>query len=140
MTEGQFGTDVLWYHDYAALPAPVDLLEAAWQRIRRSEKPPKGRVVNLVFCSDYRIRKLNAQYRDKDKATDVLSFCFDDGDFLGEVYISLQRAAVQARRFGVSYESEVNRLFVHGVFHLLGYDHIEEKDRAVMEKKEAKFI
>jgi probable rRNA maturation factor len=66
----------------------------------------------------------------------VLSFCFGDDDLLGEVYISPQRAAVQARRYGVSYEDELKRLLVHGLLHLMGYDHIKRAERAVMEAKE----
>ena len=140
MQEGSFGSGTAWFKEYSALPFPAELISSTWKKILRTEKPPKNRGINIVLCSDYRIRKLNQKYRAKDKATDVLSFCFEDPEILGEIYISLQRAAVQARRFGVSYESELNRLFVHGIFHLLGYDHIEEKDRELMEKKESKYI
>jgi rRNA maturation RNase YbeY len=91
---------------------------------------------DLVCCSDYFIRKLNRDYRNNDKATDVLSFSFDEPDFFGEIYISLQRTEVQARRFGTAFEEEFIRLFIHGLLHLAGYDHMQPDDRAVMEKKE----
>ncbi len=140
MREGKIGTTVFWFREYESLLFPEDVLAATWKKICRREKVDKERAINLVLCSDYRIKKLNRDFRDKDKATDVLSFCFDEPDMLGEIYISLQRAAVQARRFGVSYESEMNRLFVHGAFHLLGYDHIDDRDREIMEEKEAGYI
>jgi probable rRNA maturation factor len=88
------------------------------------------------LCSDFKIRKLNAEYRGKDRITDVLSFPFKEKDLLGEIYISLQRADVQARRFAISYEGEIERLFLHGLFHLHGYDHTNAKNRRTMEAKE----
>ncbi len=105
-------------------------------RIYKQERVSPARAVSLVFCSDYIIRSLNAGYRNIDRATDVLSFGFDDPDLLGEIYISVERAAVQSRRYGSSLREEILRLFIHGLFHLLGYDHEAESDRAKMEKKE----
>ncbi len=98
-----------------------------------------NRAVNIILCSDYKIRKLNRKYRKIDRATDVLSFPFEDDDLLGEVYISLQRAAVQARRYNVPYADEVNRLFIHGLAHLLGFDHNTEKERKKMELYEKRY-
>ena len=95
--------------------------------------------MNVIFLSDYKIRKLNREHRNRDRATDVLSFPFNDDDFLGEIYISLQRASAQARRYRCSYTDEVNRLFVHGIFHLLGYDHTTGKERKAMEVQEKRY-
>jgi len=89
-----------------------------------------------VLCSDYKIKKLNERYRSKNKPTDVLSFNFNDPDLLGEIYISLQRAEIQARRYGISYEKEVIKLLVHGLFHLIGYDHMTPSEQEKMELKE----
>ena len=110
------------------------------RRIYEGEKVNREQKINLILCSDYTIRKLNREYRNIDRATDVLSFPFGEPDFLGEIYISLQRAKVQARRYGISYNDEIVRLFVHGTFHLLGYDHIIESERLEMEKMERKYI
>jgi probable rRNA maturation factor len=83
---------------------------------------------------------LNAEYRKIDRPTDVLSFCFEDDDFLGEIYISLQRAKIQAKKYLLTYDEEVSRLFVHGIFHLLGFDHLEDNQRKTMEAKERKYL
>jgi probable rRNA maturation factor len=104
--------------------------------VYRGEKVDGGAPTTVVLCSDYMIRKLNRQYRNKDEATDVLAFPFGDLDLLGEVYISLQRAKVQARRYGVTYDEELRRLLIHGLLHLMGYDHIKKRDREVMEAQE----
>ena len=63
----------------------------------------------------------------------------NDPDLLGKIHISLPRVKIQARMFGTGNDGEIARLFVHGFFHLLGYDHVKEADRAAMEKKEAKY-
>ncbi len=127
---------VLLFHDYDRLDLPRRAVQEAAKRIIREENVPKSCTINVVFCSDYKIRKLNRQYREMDKPTDVLSFPFGDEDLLGEIYISLQRAKVQSRRFGLTYEEEVVRLFVHGFLHLLGYRHKRAEERTIMEARE----
>ena len=95
--------------------------------------------VSVTFADDASIRKLNAEYRNIDRPTDVLSFPiedgvdeFDDGGFLmlGDIVISLERAAAQAEEFGHSFKREVAFLCAHSMLHLLGYDHElgEEQD------------
>ncbi|MBN1576660.1 MAG: rRNA maturation RNase YbeY [Chitinispirillaceae bacterium] len=104
------------------------------------EKIEPSRKINLICCSDYTIRKLNRAYRRTDRTTDVLSFSFNENDLLGEIYISWQRTEVQARRFCVSFNNEFIRLFIHGLFHLAGYDHCGQSERTVMEKKVQFFL
>lgn len=90
--------------------------------------------VSVTFCSAEYIRKLNKKYRNKNKATDVLSFpLYDGGDFddeecsqlaaLGDIVISVPRAIEQANELGNSFEREIAFLTVHSTLHLLGYDH-----------------
>ena len=110
-------------HQYAALPLPRLLLRELVMRMYHQEQIPRTQATSIVFCSDHVIRRLNRNYRDQDRPTDVLSFRFNDKDLLGELYVSLQRAKVQSRRFGLTYNQELCRLVVHGFFHLLGYDH-----------------
>lgn len=86
-----------------------------------------GIEVSLYFTDDEVIKELNKTYRGKDKATDVLSFIFDEpaGPYrlLGEIVISVDTARKQAKEIGHSLEEEIKRLVVHGFVHLLGYDH-----------------
>jgi len=95
----------------------------------------------IVFVSDDAIRKLNRQFRGKNHATDVLSFPSSAEPFevdqqrqLGEVVISVQRAATQARSNGLSFANEVKQLILHGLLHLSGYDH--ETDKGEMNRLE----
>lgn len=131
---------VNFFHDYHSLPFPRKKLTHTAMKLYHNElKKNKDQYLNVILYSDYKMKKLNYQYRQRNRPTDVLSFCFNDPDFLGEIYISLQRADIQARRYGVSYSDEVTRLFIHGFFHLLGYDHHTENDREVMEAYEQKY-
>lgn len=78
--------------------------------------------ISVVLCDDPFIQTLNAEYRGKDKPTDVLSFAQDDPEILGDIVISLPTATRQSQAAGWSVESEIALLGVHGLLHLLGYD------------------
>lgn len=97
-----------------------------------------GREVSVLLTDDAEIHELNLAYRKKDKPTDVLSFPMDDELLLGDIVISVERAAAQAVSFGVSIDCELGRLIVHGLLHLLGYDHVKggRQARAMKEKEE----
>jgi probable rRNA maturation factor len=91
----------------------------------------------LVFTGDAAIRTLNARYRHKDVATDVLSFAGEGGEEgLGDVVISIPAAARNARRLGRSLDSEIEVLALHGLLHVLGYDH--ETDDGEMDRLEGR--
>jgi probable rRNA maturation factor len=83
--------------------------------------------LSIVLVSDAQIRRLNKLYRNKDKPTDVLSFPIgekvEDWLILGDIVISVDTARRQAKELGHSLEEELKRLLVHGLVHLLGYDH-----------------
>lgn len=98
--------------------------------------------LSLTLCGQETIKDLNSQYRKLNKVTDVLSFpLFEDfvGDdyMLGDVVISIPQSIIQAERYEVSNEDEFLRLLIHGVLHLLGYDHVGNAKKAkVMRDKE----
>jgi probable rRNA maturation factor len=119
---------------------PVSRLRSIISNVYQQEKIGIARKTHCICCSDYFIRKLNKTYRNRDKVTDVLSFPFNDGDLLGEIYISVRRTEIQAHRYGVHFNEEFVRLFTHGLLHLAGYDHIKESDGLLMERNEMKYI
>lgn len=80
-------------------------------------------VVNLILTNDRAIRKLNRIYRHRDKATDVLAFPMGEEGIIGDIAISKDTAKRNSRKFGISLKEELKRLTVHGVLHLLGYEH-----------------
>ena len=122
------------------------------------EKCPYEVEVNIIITTNEEIHKINAEYRQIDRETDVLSFPMVSytvpGDFshveedemlfhpetgelmLGDIIISIDRVMEQAKEFGHSVERELGFLTAHSMLHLCGYDHIEEQERIVMEKKQ----
>ena len=90
----------------------------------------------IAFVSDKHIRELNRQFRGIDKATDVLSFPAEEELNLGDVAVSVETAATQARDNGVTLDHEIAQLILHGLLHLSGYDH--ETDNGQMNRLELK--
>ena len=104
--------------------------------------------VDITIVDDEEIHQLNRDYRNVDRPTDVLSFALDEDDedepellegqlhLLGDIIISAETAARQAEEFGHGLEREIVYLAVHGLLHLLGYDHMVEEDKVIMRAKE----
>ena len=96
--------------------------------------------VSLLLCDDAFIRTLNAAHRGVDKATDVLSFAQEDAHLLGDIVISLETAARQARAAGWPTESEVALLATHGLLHLLGHEDETAAGAASMRDQSARAL
>ena len=100
----------------------------------------ESRFLSVVLTTDENIHEYNREYRSVDRTTDVLSFPADEGDdllappdgFLGDIMISIPRAREQAKALGHSTEREILFLTVHGVLHLLGYDHMRPEAEQIM--------
>lgn len=112
-------------------------------------------IITVTFTTPENIRKINNKYRNIDRATDVLSFPmfekdeldkkikeqdFICEDVLGDIIISVEKVEEQAKEYGHSFERELSYMVVHGFYHLMGYDHIEEKDKVIMRPKEEKVL
>ena len=118
----------------------------------KEEKLIKSKLsITIILTNPENIREINKQYRNIDKATDVLSFPmfekdeldkkiqendFVTEDVLGDIIISIEKVEEQAKEYGHSFERELSYMVVHGFYHLMGYDHIEPEDKAIMRPKE----
>jgi probable rRNA maturation factor len=105
--------------------------------------------ISIVITDDEGIRELNRDFRGVDEATDVLAFGAEGGGFvfspeaslyLGDVIVSYSHAVVQAKEAGHSVEDELKLLVVHGVLHLLGYDHADEEGEALMWERQEEIL
>lgn len=128
------------------------LIRRCCHAVLQLEKFPDPAEISVSFVDNEQIREMNRQYRDKDSATDVLSFPMgENGQYdvnhetgakiLGDIVLSMPRAVEQAQAYGHSLEREVGYLTAHSMLHLLGYDH--EKgglDRVRMREKEEKVM
>jgi len=117
----------------------ITAIQRTIRRILKEEAKSTGSV-NVVLCDDKKMLELNRRFRQVSKPTDVLSFPFNDSDLLGEIYISLDTSARQAKDYGATLAKEIQRLIIHGTCHLLGHTHKRQKDRALMEAVEARYL
>lgn len=125
---------------------PDALLEKAAGAALRQQAAPAGADLSLVLTDDAQLRQLNRDYLGLDTPTDVLSFPSEQTDpetgsrYLGDILISLPRAAAQAAAAGHPVEAELQLLVVHGVLHLLGHDHAEAAEKARMWQAQAEIL
>ena len=104
-------------------------------------------VFNVIIVDNDYIHKLNKEYRNIDRETDVITFALEDDKtfnpdirILGDVYISIDKAKSQSEEYGHSLLRELSFLAVHGMLHLLGYDHMEKEDEIVMFKLQEEIL
>lgn len=118
-----------------------ELVEKVIKEALKVEGKSDNYEVSISFVDNDEIKILNRDFRGVDKETDVLSFPMEDEfDFstpiLGDIIISLEKAEEQAKEYGHTLEREVAYLTAHSMFHLMGYDHMDEDEKAIMRGKE----
>lgn len=93
--------------------------------------------INIIFCSDPYILDINIQYLQHDYYTDIITFDYCEGDVLsGDLFISIDSVRDNSSEFSSSFNDELNRVIVHGLLHLIGYDDHKDEDITVMRSKE----
>lgn len=109
---------------------------------KRGTKPQwgGGAAVTILLADDERLKALNRDYRGLNKPTNVLSFPAAEPEYLGDIAIAYPVVAREARAQGKSFASHAAHLALHGVLHLLGYDHIEKSEASAMESLEIKLL
>ncbi len=97
--------------------------------------------INYVFCDDAYLHKLNVEFLNHDTLTDIISFDYSVGKLIqGDIFISVERVADNAKDFGVSFEEELHRVIIHGVLHYCGYKDKTDVDAKVMREKENHYL
>ena len=106
-------------------------------------------IFNIILINNKEIRKINKEYRNIDKETDVITFALEDYDdgikgieyrVLGDIYISVDKVYEQAEEYGHSVKRELCFLATHGILHLLGYDHMKEEDEKIMFERQEELL
>lgn len=105
-----------------------------------AEGVPAPTEISILLVDDEKIRRLNRDFRNIDRKTDVLSFPSDEDVFLGDIAISLQTAEEQRKEYGHSLAREVGFLTAHSVLHLLGYDHMTPEEEKVMFSRQEEIL
>lgn len=139
-----------WSSEEELLTFSSQVLNPAAEFLREKEEQPFPKMpteLSLVFTDDAAIREINAEWRDKDKATNVLSFPAYPlepggmpGPMLGDIVIAHETVAREALDLEKSFEDHLTHLLVHGFLHLFGYDHIETDEAEEMEELETRIL
>lgn len=111
----------------------------------RARSPAVKRPVCVLFTDDNEVRKLNADYRGKDRPTNVLAFTAGDGlspehDYLGDIAIAFETCRGEAAERRISLRDHAAHLLIHGMLHLMGYDHDSDETATAMERREAEIL
>lgn len=148
--------DERWTAAIADIAAVVERVENAVVNCVSDEvdflSPDKSFSINLCLSNDENVHRLNKEFRNMDKPTNVLSFAnVDDDSFedmlvseeeveLGDVIVAFETMEREAQELGISFYDHFCHLWTHGMLHILGYDHIEPEDRAEMEQHETEIL
>ena len=143
------------YNAISELPNEEKLIKEVVSRVLEEEKVLPEVDVYITLTNNEEIHKINKEYRDVDRPTDVLSFPMYERDeiaglkndtddeiekILGDIIVSIEKVREQAEEYGHSFERELAYLVTHGMLHLLGYDHMIEEEKAVMRKREEEIL
>jgi len=129
----------------------IEIIKKVFEACFKEEMLDENLYINVILTNPENIKKINKEHRNIDKETDVLSFpMFEKEELeslklnhlevLGDIVISIERVKAQAEEYNHSFERELSYMLVHGFYHLMGYDHMEEKDKKEMRQKEENIL
>ena len=117
------------------------LLNNRWLKMVVESEIKKLGDLSIIFCSDNYILDVNMRYLQHDYFTDIITFDYCEGNTVsGDLFISIDSVRENALFYGATFEDELDRVMVHGVLHLLGYDDHTPEDTAVMREKENYYV
>lgn len=112
-----------------------------WLRFVASSEVRNLQNINIIFCSDNYILDVNMKYLQHDYFTDIITFDYCEDDYLsGDLFISIDSVRDNADFYGTEFQDELNRVIVHGILHLVGYDDHTEEEQKVMRSKEDYYL
>ncbi len=102
----------------------------------------KSGQINIILCSDSYLLQMNREYLNHDYYTDIITFDYSEGDrtLSGDLFISVDRVKENASGFSIEFEDELDRVIVHGVLHLIGYNDKTDQEKSEMRKKEEGYL
>lgn len=117
------------------------LINNQWLKLVAESEIRRIGDINIIFCSDNYILDVNMKYLGHDYFTDIITFDYCEKDKLnGDLFISIDSVRENALHYGTEFETELNRVMVHGILHLIGYDDHSKKDIKIMREKEDYYL
>lgn len=128
---------VSYFTEDITFPFKLKRLTSKWLKFVAHSEARRLGDISIIFCSDQYILDVNRKYLNHDYYTDIITFDYCEGDLLsGDLFISIDSVRENAAFYGTAFENELNRVIVHGVLHLIGYDDHTEEEIALMRSKE----
>ena len=128
---------VSYFTEDITFPFKLKRLTSKWLKFVAYSEARRLGDISIIFCSDQYILDVNRKYLNHDYYTDIITFDYCEGDLLsGDLFISIDSVRENAAFYGTAFENELNRVIVHGVLHLIGYDDHTEEEIAQMRSKE----
>lgn len=132
---------ILYYYEDVDFVFKNKTLNNRWLRLVAKSEIKRIGDISIIFCSDNYILDINQRYLQHDYFTDIITFDYCEGDKLsGDLFISIDSVKENAMEYGSEFSDELNRVIVHGILHLIGYDDHTEEDIAMMRKKENYYL
>lgn len=132
---------VRYYNEDVEFVLKQKLLNNRWLKTVAGSEVRKLGNINIIFCSDDYILDVNMKYLQHDYFTDIITFDYCEKDFLnGDLFISIDSVRENALYYGTEFADELNRVMVHGLLHLIGYDDHSEEDIKMMRYKENYYL
>lgn len=132
---------VRYYNEDVEFVLKHKLLNNRWLKTVTGSEMKKLGNINIIFCSDDYILDVNMKYLQHDYFTDIITFDYCEKDFLnGDLFISIDSVRENALYYGTEFADELNRVMVHGLLHLIGYDDHSEEDIKMMRYKENYYL
>ena len=123
------------------MPAIKRRANSAWIKAVAASYGKKVGEVAYIFCDDEKILEVNRQYLNHDYYTDIITFDYCEGDSLsGDLFISVDSVRENSIEYGTDFKDELNRVIIHGLLHLIGYDDHTVEETAVMRMKENYYL
>ena len=116
-------------------------LNGRWLRMVAESEVKRLGDISIIFCSDNYILDVNQRYLEHDYFTDIITFDYCEGDRLsGDLFISVDSVKENSLEYGTEFKDELNRVIVHGILHLIGYDDHTDEDVMIMREKENYYL
>lgn len=133
---------VSYFNEDIRFPFKEKRLTSRWLKFVAESESRRLGDISVIFCSDPYILDVNLRYLKHDYYTDIITFDYCEGGkrLSGDLFISVDTVRENAAFYGVEFADELNRVIVHGLLHLIGYDDHAEEDRAVMRAKENYYL
>ena len=132
---------ILYYYEDVDFIFKGKTLNNRWLRLVAESEIKRAGDISIIFCSDNYILDINQRYLQHDYFTDIITFDYCEGDRLsGDLFISIDSVRENAREYGTEFKDELNRVIVHGLLHLIGYDDHTAEEKEVMRKKEDYYL